>query len=126
MAVEVPITLRTFDPELNVKASAGSVLQSVRLAEVRTRNRSGGKPAAPRLRRQLKSFSKRAAFLRWFMDDPDGRSVGAAMATFQMTRPNVMAYWTALNRDHGIGYSLSGNTITVELPDRCDLEELFT
>lgn len=85
------------------------------------RLRSGGKPAADKLLKPVKLNSKRGQFLKWFLDG--NRGVDQAMEHFGMTRNSVLTYWAALNRDHGIGYLLTGNTIEVILPVGC--KEVF-
>lgn len=87
--------------------------------------RGGGKPAAPSLLKPVKPNTKRAAFLRWHLDDFEGRSIGATMAYFGLTRPNVLAHWTAIHREHGIGYALAASTITPLLPEGSDADSIW-
>lgn len=101
--LDLALHVRTSDPFISIKRT-------------RPGRRRGGKPPAPALIRPLKTSSKRAAFLRWFLEVPEGRAIADAMAAFNMSRPNVLSYWTAIHRDHGVGYSLSGNSITALLP----------
>lgn len=109
--VSLPVALRVCDPaQLRVK-----LLEGVQLISS-ARPREGGKPAAHKLLRPVKPKGKRADFMRWFIEDCNGRTVGATMANFNMSRPNVFAYWTMIHRDHGIGYTLSENTIRVQFP----------
>jgi hypothetical protein len=93
----------------------------------RAYSRDGGKPAAKSLLKPIKPNSKRARFLRWFLESEDGkgRSIGATMTNFSLSRANVISYWTALQRDHGVGYAITNNTITPRLPSKCDPSELF-
>ena len=89
------------------------------------RNRSGGKPVARSLRKPIKPNTKRAAFLRWHLEDATGRTIGATMASFDLSRQNVITYWTTIHREHGIGYTLENNTITAILPADADPESVF-
>lgn len=79
--------------------------------------RKGGKPAEPFLTKPVKTNGKRGKFLKWFADNDWQGSVRTAMAEFDMTRSNALSYLHILWRDHGIGYELVGDTVTVELPD---------
>jgi len=89
-------------------------------------NKPGGKKPARKLLKPVKSHSKRAAFLRWYFDSAEpGRSIGACMANFEMSRPNVIAYWTNIHRDHGIGYALANNIITPILPKGVSPDQIY-
>jgi len=107
-----PVLIRSGDPRLIV------TVPGVKRPIARPRN--GGKPAARKLKKPVKRCSKRAQFLNWFLLKP--RTVDDTMAHFGMTRANVFAYWTMINRDHGIGYAFSEKTITAVLPAKCDCE----
>lgn len=114
MKVVMAVELRALDPQLFVTERDGA---DPAPRAMPYRDRGGGKEPAESILKPIKSHSKRAKFLRWFLEEFEaGRSIGATMATFKMTRPNVLAYWTAIHREHGIGYSLVHNTITVRLP----------
>lgn len=78
--------------------------------------RKGGKPAGPRLIKVIKASGKRGKFLQWFLDNEGVRSLREAMAEFEITRSNALSYLYMLNKDHGIGYELIGDTTTVTLP----------
>lgn len=117
MIVDLPVKICVGHPCLTVTTG------TPRFAPSQSRN--GGKPAAKRLTKPVKPAGKRAAFLRWFLAEPGGRTVDAAMANFSMSRPNVFAYWTAINRDHGVGYTLANNTITAVLPPGTDSGSVF-
>jgi len=87
--------------------------------------RGGGKPATDWLLKTVKPHGKRADFLRYFLAFSNGRSVEDCMAHFNMKRPNVFAYWTAINRDHGIGYALRDGVITPILPPKQNPKSIF-
>jgi hypothetical protein len=85
----------------------------------RARLRNGGKPPASKLLRPLKPRTKRAAIVRWFLRAKKaGKAVTAAMKHFRCSREAIFSHWTAIQRDHGIGYRFDGasDTITVLLP----------
>ena len=84
------------------------------------KRKRGGKDTGTRLTRPVKAASKRGKFLRWFMDGGCTRSVREAMAEFSMTRSNALSYLYMIQKDHGIGYSLTGDLATVMLPDGCN------
>lgn len=81
------------------------------------RSRKGGKPAADMLTAPVKANSKRGRFLEWFL--AGNTSIDSVMEHFGMTRGNVLTYWALLNRDHGLGYTLTADTITPILPAEC-------
>ena len=87
------------------------------------RRERGGKPVGGELLKPVPPNGKRGKFLAWFLEG-DVRTVREAMVEFGMTRSNVLSYLYTLNKDHGLGYSLVGDTATVELPDGC--EDPFT
>lgn len=119
MRVLLPVDLWLYDPQFVITARIDAEPIPQR------RGRDGGKSPAAKLLRSVKPKGKRAAFLRWFLEDPTGRTVGATMANFNMTRQNVFAYWTMIHRDHGIGYALSNNTLASILPADCNSESVF-
>lgn len=77
----------------------------------------GGKPAAASLLKPIKKAGKRGVFLSYLMEAEQPVSVRELMAEFDMTRSNVLSYLHVLNRDQGIGYSLIGDGITMEVPE---------
>lgn len=79
----------------------------------------GGKPVADNLVKPVKRTSKRGKVLEWFIETGEARSIREAMAEFDTTRSNVLSYLHNLNKDHGIGYRLVGDTALVELPADC-------
>lgn len=76
----------------------------------------GGKPTADKLLKPVKQGSKRGKVLEWFLDGGEPRSVREAMAEFEASRSSVLSYLHNLNKDHGIGYVLVGDTANVTLP----------
>lgn len=87
------------------------------VAESDRPTRRKGKELGEELKKPVKKNSKRGKFLAWFLADGAGpKSIQAAMAEFDMTRNNALSYLFMLNKDHGIGYILSGNTATVMVP----------
>jgi hypothetical protein len=86
--------------------------------EADTKSR-GGKQATAILLKVVKESSKRGKFLQYFLDNDGMRSVRETMAEFGMTRSNALSYLFTLNKDHGIGYDLVGDGVTVILPDGC-------
>ena len=81
--------------------------------------RKGGKETADRLLKPVKADGKRGLFLKWFLDGGGSRSVREAMLEFDMTRSNALSYLFILQKTHGIGYTLVGDTATVILPEGC-------
>ena len=81
-----------------------------------TRTR-GGKEVSTKLLKPVKRNGKRGRFLQYFLDNDGSRSVREVMAEMEMTRSNALSYLFTLNKDHGIGYHLIGDTATLELPE---------
>lgn len=77
----------------------------------------GGKGAAKGLTKPVKRKGKRGDFLAWFLEGNGSRPVREAMAQFGMTRSNVLSYLFILQKDHGIGYTLTGDLATVAMPE---------
>ncbi len=82
--------------------------------------KKGGKAVGSKLLKPVKRKGKRGKFLEWFLEADGVRSVREAMAEFGMTRSNVLSYLYMIRKDHGIGYELVGDTVTVELPEGCE------
>lgn len=93
--------------------------QMMRGGEEDTRKK-GGKAVGVKLAKPVKRTSKRGKFLEWFLEGEGARSVREAMAEFGMTRSNALSYLYMIQKDHGIGYVLTGDTATVALPEGCD------
>ncbi len=80
-----------------------------------------GKEAGPELLKPVPKEGRRGKVLSWFMDSLDARSIREAMAEFDTTRSNVLTVLFQLNKDHGIGYRLSGDAAEIVLPAKgCD------
>lgn len=78
----------------------------------------GGKEAdVLGLLKPVKPESKRGQVLAFFLPQP--RSIREAMAEFGTTRSNILSHLFILQKDHGIGYSLSGDAATILLPEGC-------
>ena len=81
--------------------------------------KKGGKEVAAKLLKVVKKASKRGKFLDWFLSGDGPRSIREAMAEFSMTRSNALSYLHMINKDHGIGYELVGDTASIVLPKDC-------
>lgn len=76
-----------------------------------------GKVVQEELKKLVKRNSKRGKVLEWFLAEGGGpKSLQVCMETFKITRSNALSYLFMLNKDHGIGYVLGGNTATVQVP----------
>jgi len=80
----------------------------------------GGKPVMEEALRPCKRSSKRGEVAAFFMQDGP-QSLHEAMARLGMTRSGVLSHLFTLNRDHGVGYSLSGDCASLLVPDGFDL-----
>ncbi len=81
--------------------------------------KKGGKDVGDELIKPVKAKSKRGKFLKYFLDANLTRSVRETVAELSMTRSNVLSYLHMLNKDHGLGYELLGDTVTIKLPEGC-------
>lgn len=79
----------------------------------------GGKPVEDKLLKPIKRTSKRGKVLDWFLAKDEARSIREAMAEFEASRSSVLSFLHNLNKDHGIGYRLIGDTAVVTLPADC-------
>lgn len=81
--------------------------------------RKGGKEVSVALEKPVKRNSKRGKFLEWFLAGGGSRPVREAMAEFGMTRSNALSYLFMLQKDHGIGYTLTGDMAVLTMPQGC-------
>ncbi|QNN99784.1 hypothetical protein P67b_00025 [Ruegeria phage Tedan] len=79
----------------------------------------GGKDVGSKLKKPVKLSSKRGRFLAWFLGNGGTASVREAMAEFTMTRSNALSYLYMIQKDHGIGYVLTGDVAALTLPEGC-------
>ncbi len=78
-----------------------------------------GKPVRPN--------TKRAKMLEMLLDDPTGQTdINSIMLAFDMDRNLVVAHVHEMHVQHGYGYSVVGDTITIMEPlPAADLEDLL-
>lgn len=76
----------------------------------------GGKPVEDKLLKPVKRNGKRGKVLEWFTETDEARSIREAMAEFEASRSSILSYLHNLNKDHGIGYTLVGDTALVTIP----------
>lgn len=69
------------------------------------------------LLKPVKRKGRRGEVLAFFL--PGARSIREAMAEFGVTRSNLLSQLYLLNKDHGIGYTLTGDAATITLPAGC-------
>jgi hypothetical protein len=91
-------------------------------AVVREQQASGGKSVAtPKPEKSQSGFVKvkregrKGEVLAFFLDG--GSSAAAAIAKFGITRSNLLSQLFLLNKNHGIGYHVKGDAVSVELPE---------
>ncbi len=88
----------------------------------------GAEPEKPRggsqaddvlgLLKPVKRSGRRGQVLAFFLVGT--RSIREAMAEFGVTRSNLLSQLWLLNKEHGIGYEIVGETATVTLPAGCE------
>jgi hypothetical protein len=64
---------------------------------------------------KVKREGRKGEVLAFFLDG--GSSAAAAIARFGITRSNLLSQLFLLNKNHGIGYHVKGDLISVELPE---------
>lgn len=107
---------------------AAMVLQALG-AEVPLRTAAEGEGAEPEVRggkeadalgllKPVKRSGRRGQVLAFFLQGT--RSAREAMAEFGVTRSNLLSQLYLLQKDHGIGYALVGDAVSVTLPTGCD------
>lgn len=88
-----------------------------------TEKRAGGKYPAPKLLKPIVDGSKKAEVFKFFREG--GRSVNEGCKHFSregaiMSRSNLLSQLFCLHRDHGIGYSLNGDRVALQVPGEVD------
>lgn len=103
-------------PPVVLRASVVQDASQAAPARARTCRRDGGKAPAAALLRPVKASSKRGRMLTLFLR---GATVADAMTQFACSREAVFACWTALRRDHGVGYAFdaASGVIAPKLPE---------
>lgn len=79
----------------------------------------GGKAVTSSLKKPVPPEGKRGKFLAWFLDSGGTRPIREAMAEFGISRSNALSYLYMLQKDHGIGYALVGDSASIYLPKGC-------
>jgi hypothetical protein len=65
--------------------------------------------------KKVKKDGRRGEVLAFFLDG--GTSAAAAIGKFGITRSNLLSQLYLLNKDHGIGYTVKGDAVSVSLPE---------
>jgi hypothetical protein len=73
--------------------------------------------------RPVKRDGRRGEVLAFFLDKGGTGSIDEAMKQFSITRSNLLSQLFLLRREHGVGYSVSGDSASVQLPE--GIEEPF-
>jgi predicted ArsR family transcriptional regulator len=76
-----------------------------------------GKDPEPALLKPVRRGGKRGAVVEFFL--PETKSILEAMAVLGMTRSGVLTHLHGLNAEHGLGYYLVADQVTLILPDGC-------
>lgn len=106
----IPLRVRTFDPQLSM---------------IRTRTRTGGKDPAPHIQKPVKTKSKRADVLRYFLRNKAARDLPTAAIDLGVSRQNLLSYWAAIHREHGIGYAIKDGALRPILPPGATPANIF-
>jgi len=92
--------------------------QKIKGGDLDTRKK-GGKTVEGELKKSVKLSGKRGKFLEYFLNGGGTMPIRDVMAEFGMSRSNALSYLYMLQKDHGIGYELVGDSATVMLPEGC-------
>lgn len=79
----------------------------------------GGKTVEVKLTKPVKKNGRRGQVLVFFLDGGGRRSILEAMAEIDVTRKNLLSQMFLLQKEHGIGYTITGDSIEVHLPEGC-------
>ena len=83
-----------------------------------------GKPALGELLKPVTRTSKRGKIAEFFMA-AEGLSMLEAMAKFGSSRAVILTHLYGLHADHGLGYKILGDTVTVHPPGGMDAGAVF-
>ncbi len=90
--------------------------ESLRDVESTEDERVKGKPVGDRLIKPVTKKSRRGQIATFFLENSN---VFEAMATFGMTRSAVLTHLHGLHEQHGLGYTLRGDSAELLLPPKC-------
>ena len=89
-------------------------LEGAEMAELKVTKR-GGKPAQEQAK-PANPASKRGMILAKVLEDPSGEmSMASVCAALGVARPLLLTHMYEIWRDHGVGYAVDGDTLTVEV-----------
>lgn len=88
--------------------------EKIRVKHISTR---GGKLPAAALIRPIKADKKIGKVLSWLLEGP--QDINKMANKFEITRACAMCYLAVLHKQHGVGYSMTGEIAHVSLPVGC-------
>jgi len=108
--------------ELNVVAPIENLRDNIQARkdgeEDMTRHRDAkGRPAEPTLKREINPRTLQGRIISFCMDISD--DVKDVMREFKLERSAVMSNLNVVSKNSGIGYSVTGDTINITLPNGC-------
>lgn len=77
----------------------------------------------PELLKPFNLNSKRGKFVKFFLDKKEGGSLFQVMAELSVSRASVSTYLCLIQKEHGLGFSLSNGILKIMLPEKC--KQLF-
>ena len=75
-----------------------------------------GKPPADTLLKPVKPNGKRGKLLKAIMDNGNTEELAHLERVMKANRNSVLSFLFMLNKDHGIGYALTGGSVVIHLP----------
>lgn len=78
----------------------------------------GGKEVGSKLKKPVKRKSRRGEVLAFYLEQ-ESRSVREGVAEFGITRSNLLSQLYCLQKDHGVGYAIIGESVRITLPEGC-------
>lgn len=81
---------------------------------------AAGKAVAAALAKPVKRKGRKGEVLAWFVEAGLRGNLNKLCEALGIDRKNVLSQLYLLKKDHGIGYSISGDEVDVTLPEGCD------
>lgn len=99
---------------LDIEVPLSTIRVDEETGEEKTR---GGKETKKALTKPVKRDGRRGQVLSFFLAAGGRRSILEAMAEMDVTRKNLLSQLFLLQKDHGIGYTITGDSAEVHLPE---------
>lgn len=92
-------------------------LSAIKVGDDGEEKTRGGKEVEAKMTKPVKKNGRRGQVLAFFLATGGRRSILEAMAEIGVTRKNLLSQMFLLQKDHGIGYAITGDSIQITLPE---------